>query len=310
MGHRVVAQVGTAGYRIDLAVRHPDQPGRFALGIECDGAMYHSSRVARDRDRLREQVLAGLGWTLHRIWGPSWYRDRPGEERRLAEAIERALLRRQPRPPPRAAQDRSTVDFEDVELDAPPAVGRALRRRVAPPAPAPLDISTDAPAASEIRQLVLTTVTEEAPIVEDLLIRRVIGAWGDVLSEKRRARDPPRDRVADRRRHARPARQRVLPAATSAPTSCASRTATTRARSARSARAGRRARRGDRAARRRRADRHRGGGQAARRAALRLGAQRPGDPGGAHAASSRTSPTTAASMRDDDGHLQHRPRSV
>ena len=70
--------------------------------------MYHSSRVARDRDRLREQVLDRLGWTLHRIWGPSWYRDRPGEERRLQEAIERALLfDRSPPPTPPAAQRRS-----------------------------------------------------------------------------------------------------------------------------------------------------------------------------------------------------------
>ncbi len=54
-GHDVVAQVGTAGYRIDLAIRHPEDPGRYLLGIECDGAMYHSSRAARDRDRLRER---------------------------------------------------------------------------------------------------------------------------------------------------------------------------------------------------------------------------------------------------------------
>ena len=54
--------------------------------------MYHSSKVARDRDRLREQVLAGLGWTLHRIWGTDWYRVRPGEAPlRLQEAIEQAI---------------------------------------------------------------------------------------------------------------------------------------------------------------------------------------------------------------------------
>ena len=90
-GHEVAAQVGTAGYRIDMAIRDPSNRGRFLIGIECDGAMYHSSRVARDRDRLREEVLVGLGWKLHRIWGPSWYRDRPGEERRLKDAIQAAM---------------------------------------------------------------------------------------------------------------------------------------------------------------------------------------------------------------------------
>ncbi len=182
-GHTVVAQVGTAGYRIDLAVRHPDHPGRFALGIECDGAMYHSSKVARDRDRLREQVLAGLGWTLHRIWGPSWYRDQPGEERRLAEAIERALLEA---PTARASAPSRPieVDFEDIELDAPPPWAEPYLATVVPPARA-FDIA-QFEAGREVRELILRTVTDEGPIVEDLLARRVISAWGDVLSEKRR----------------------------------------------------------------------------------------------------------------------------
>src|SRR5690606_25143254 len=92
-GYDVQPQVGVGGYRIDMAVRHPALPGRFALGIECDGAMYHSSKAARDRDRLREQVLRGLGWDLHRIWGTDWYRNRPEAETRLREAVEAAIAR-------------------------------------------------------------------------------------------------------------------------------------------------------------------------------------------------------------------------
>ncbi|WP_327188459.1 DUF3320 domain-containing protein [Streptomyces xinghaiensis] len=90
-GYRVQPQVGVAGYRIDIGVRHPELPGSYALGIECDGAMYHSSRAARDRDRLREQVLSGLGWRLHRIWGTDWYRGRAAAELRLREAVEQAV---------------------------------------------------------------------------------------------------------------------------------------------------------------------------------------------------------------------------
>ena len=90
-GYELTPQVGTAGYRIDIGVRHPDHPGVYALGVECDGYQYHSSRVARDRDRLREKVLRGLGWNLHRIWGTAWYRDRNGEEHKLRAAIEHAL---------------------------------------------------------------------------------------------------------------------------------------------------------------------------------------------------------------------------
>ena len=89
-GYEVTLQVGTAGYRIDIGVQHPGQPGAFCLGVECDGYQYHSSRAARDRDRLREEVLRGLGWRLHRIWGTAWYRDRNGAEAALRAAIEQA----------------------------------------------------------------------------------------------------------------------------------------------------------------------------------------------------------------------------
>ncbi|XIE80600.1 DUF3320 domain-containing protein [Streptomyces sp. SBR177] len=90
-GHTVQSQVGVAGYRIDIGLRHPTLPGAYALGIECDGAMYHSSKAARDRDRLREQVLTGLGWRLYRIWGTDWYRGRAAAELRLREAVEHAI---------------------------------------------------------------------------------------------------------------------------------------------------------------------------------------------------------------------------
>ncbi|MEU7906322.1 DUF3320 domain-containing protein [Actinoplanes sp. NPDC049118] len=90
-GYEVTPQVGAAGYRIDMGVRHPDRPGVYVLGVECDGFQYHSSKVARDRDRLRDQVLRGLGWRLHRIWGTAWYRNRLGEEQRLRAEIEKAV---------------------------------------------------------------------------------------------------------------------------------------------------------------------------------------------------------------------------
>jgi very-short-patch-repair endonuclease len=87
-GYQAVPQVGVAGFFIDLAVRHPDRPGTFLLGIECDGASYHSSRSARDRDILRQKVLEGLGWTIYRIWSTDWFRDPLGQTRKLLAFIE------------------------------------------------------------------------------------------------------------------------------------------------------------------------------------------------------------------------------
>jgi very-short-patch-repair endonuclease/deoxyadenosine/deoxycytidine kinase len=74
-GYKIDCQVGCSAFRIDLAIRHPDNPGRYILGIECDGKAYHSAKTARDRDRLRQEVLEGLGWKIFRIWGTDWFSD-------------------------------------------------------------------------------------------------------------------------------------------------------------------------------------------------------------------------------------------
>ena len=88
-GHRVDAQVGVSGYRIDLAIRSEDGE-RFDLGIECDGVTYHNSPTARDRDWLRQQVLEGLGWRIHRVWSTAWVRDPETEIAAIEQALERA----------------------------------------------------------------------------------------------------------------------------------------------------------------------------------------------------------------------------
>ena len=67
-GYKVDKQVGSAGFKIDLGVRHPDQPGRYILAVECDGATYHSGLWARERDRLRQEILESMGWRFFRIW--------------------------------------------------------------------------------------------------------------------------------------------------------------------------------------------------------------------------------------------------
>lgn len=89
-GYEVEKQVGCANYRIDLAVVDNHNPDNYILGIECDGAMYHSSKVARDRDRLRQEVLEGLGWKLYRIWSTDWYHARDSAKKRLLNAVEYA----------------------------------------------------------------------------------------------------------------------------------------------------------------------------------------------------------------------------
>lgn len=72
-GWEVHPQVGVSFFRVDLGIVHPDEPGRYLAGVECDGAAYHSSATARDRDRLREIVLKDLGWNIRRVWSTDWW---------------------------------------------------------------------------------------------------------------------------------------------------------------------------------------------------------------------------------------------
>jgi len=89
-----VPQVGVRGYFIDIGIKHPEWPHGYLLGVECDGASYHSSKSARERDRLRQEVLEGLGWQLHRIWSTDWFYDPENEMQQLEETIQSCLRRR------------------------------------------------------------------------------------------------------------------------------------------------------------------------------------------------------------------------
>jgi hypothetical protein len=93
LGYLADPQVGSAGFRIDIGVRHPERPGRYILAVECDGATYHSALWARERDRLRQDVLEHLGWRFHRIWSTDWFYHRSKEIERLRGAMAEAGAR-------------------------------------------------------------------------------------------------------------------------------------------------------------------------------------------------------------------------
>ena len=91
LGCEAIPQVGVAGYYIDIGVKHPNWPHGYLMGVECDGATYHSARSARDRDRLRQEQLESLGWHLYRIWSTDWFEDPIRETQKLREKIESRL---------------------------------------------------------------------------------------------------------------------------------------------------------------------------------------------------------------------------
>ncbi len=113
-GHNVHKQVGCAGFRVDLAIVDPKAPGQYLLGIECDGAKYHNSAVARDRDRLRQQILENLGWRICRIWSTDWYRNHKDASSRLLNVIEQ--VKAKPTHPPVIGPN-PRADSEDAGSD-------------------------------------------------------------------------------------------------------------------------------------------------------------------------------------------------
>jgi len=180
-GYDVHAQVGTAGFRIDLAVVDPEQPGRYLVGIECDGASYHSARWARDRDRLRQQVLKDRGWSIHRIWSTDWF-HRPKEQLAKAlSAIEQARSRLateqgerkeagSPEPAPLIERVETAADNETPEYIATPYVEADF----AVPRETPIP---DLP-VNKLAEIVRRVVAIEGPIHRDVVSHRIATLWG------------------------------------------------------------------------------------------------------------------------------------
>lgn len=178
-GYRIEPQVGTAGYFIDMAVRDPDMPGRYVLAIECDGAAYHSSRSARDRDRLRQGVLESLGWAFHRIWSTDWFRDPGREVDRAVAAIEAArTLLKAARPvsptikPVSAPVINRTANHEERAL----SLSTAYRRAVLPAWNGTQAIHEVG--AAKLAQFVQKVAAIEAPVHQTEVARRLMDAFG------------------------------------------------------------------------------------------------------------------------------------
>lgn len=176
LGYDVVPQVGVAGYRIDLGVRHPGKSGIYVLGIECDGAAYHSSKVARDRDRLRQEVLEGLGWRMHRIWSTAWFTDRATEVERIKTAIEDAVAGAAP---DLARSSRPPIDLvvEETDFEAPPDWAYPYSEPQLGTHHSRVDF-IDPAARKEISEQIAQIVSMNGPIHVEQVLTAVRTAWG------------------------------------------------------------------------------------------------------------------------------------
>ena len=113
-GFECIPQVGVTGFFIDVAVVDPGNPGRYLMGIECDGATYHSAKSARDRDRLRQEILERLGWRIQRIWSTDWFKNPHGA---LVSIIRELHKLKSPVVVDKIEQIMKKVDVEETLVD-------------------------------------------------------------------------------------------------------------------------------------------------------------------------------------------------
>ncbi|MDO5810568.1 MAG: DUF3320 domain-containing protein, partial [Methanobrevibacter sp.] len=116
-GYTVDRQIGCAGFRVDLAIVDDENPGKYILGITTDGKMYASSKVARDRDRLREQVLTGLGWKLYHLWSTDWYRNRDLGRKKLLDFVENSIRETREEEKRRSEEEKRLAEKRRLEAE-------------------------------------------------------------------------------------------------------------------------------------------------------------------------------------------------
>ena len=177
-GWTIRTQIVVSKFRIDLGVVHPDKPGEFLAGIECDGAAYHSSASARDRDRVRHIILERLGWRLLRVWSTDWFIDPDTRLEQLHHDLEAlletireadrlakeaaALAVEKPALPEDCDELAEPSEHEDDDVADDDIASSAL------PEPDPVPAALDHPGREPDRPLAARMAVKTTPIAPDL----------------------------------------------------------------------------------------------------------------------------------------------
>ena len=179
-GFSVSTQVGCSGYRVDLAIKHPKNPGIYLLGVECDGAQYHSSRFARDRDKIRQLILENLGWNIHRIWSDDWLNNRDYEIKKIKEKVDSLLKSKKEikKEEKRFEKVEEVNDFQEISLK-----DKYEKYEVAELPQSRTKIEFDGYGdmvwgGNKAKQLMLSVLEVESPIEKELLYKRVLNSFG------------------------------------------------------------------------------------------------------------------------------------
>ena len=175
-GFSMSTQIGCSGYRIDLAIKHPENPGNYVLGVECDGAQYHSSIFSRDRDKVRQSILERLGWNIHRIWSEDWLNDREDEIRKIKEKVSSLLKStgEKPKKEPKLEKVENVENFREISLkDKYKEYEIAVMPRVRQDRYDANWVYT-----RRAQELIFLVLEAESPIEKELLYKRVLSSFG------------------------------------------------------------------------------------------------------------------------------------
>ena len=180
-GFTVDRDVGCSDYRIDVAIRHPDDPSRYLMGLECDGPVYAGQRTAQDRDVNRDGVLKGLGWKTGKVWSVDWALDRARAEAHLLELIEAARAGERTVGAPSAGAAAGTPVPVSVPVVVPTGRGplKHPEYKVWKGRPIANSARFYEPASqARIEKMLMEVVEKEGPVYEALARKRVARAWG------------------------------------------------------------------------------------------------------------------------------------
>lgn len=189
-GCKVVMNIGSSDYTIDIAVEHPQYPGRYIAGIECDGNTYFMARTVRDREHLRPAALEKMGWNMYRVWSTEWIRNPDAEKERLLQFIHDALQHYDNNAVPVVVPDPHKTHQESIQTE----VVRSKRRSTQVNVKNPYDLdkyikgdgvnhgpSHGKGTHSQMADMIHAVVKIEQPIHRDLLYKRI----GELLNSGR-----------------------------------------------------------------------------------------------------------------------------
>jgi hypothetical protein len=85
-GYDLDYMVGFSNKKIEICIKDKKTKD-YIIAIECDGNTYYESRLCRDRNRLRNEMLTRMGFRYIRVYSTAWYKDNALAKKLLIEQI-------------------------------------------------------------------------------------------------------------------------------------------------------------------------------------------------------------------------------